>query len=191
MDFMLVLELCTGGSLMSYLKERKGKHLSEKEFYDWAEQAARPLEYLRQNKLVHKDVKSPNYMITSENTLKLGDFGLAKYINQTIGNATETASYQWMAPELLAKGILSPKYDIFALAVVLWELWTGKFPFEGLASQVIAWKVCHENERLPIPDDCPKPIQDLMRQSWLTDWKKRPDIEEVIMVESYAPFAIK
>ena len=190
MDFMLVLELCERGSLRSYLKERKGKRLSEKQFYDWAEQAARPLEYLRQNKLVHKDVKSPNYMITSENTLKLGDFGLTKNIDQTIGNATETASCQWMAPELLVKGILSPKYDIFAFAVVLWELWTGKFPFEGLESQVIAWKVCHENERLPIPEDCPEPIKDLMRQSWQTDWKKRPDIEEVILVVSYAHFPL-
>ena len=184
MDFMLILELCEGGSLRSYLNEREGKGLSEKEFYDWAEQAARPIEYLRQNKLVHKDVKSPNYMVTSENMLKLGDFGLAKSIDQTIDNATTSASNQWMAPELLVKGILSPKYDIFALAVVLWELWTGKFPYEGLEPQVIAWRVCHENERLPIPQDCPEPIKDLMRQCWQTDWKKRPDIEGVLLVVS-------
>ena len=124
-------------------------------------------------------------MVTSENILKLGDFGIAKNLKATIDNATERASYQWMAPELLSKGILSPKYDIFAFAVVLWELRTGKVPFEGLEWQVIAWKVCNENERLPIPEDCPEPIKNLMRRSWETDWKKRPDIEEVILVVRY------
>ena len=168
MDFMLILELCEGGRLSTYLNESKGKRLSERQFYDWAEQAARPLEYLRQNKLFHKDVKSLYYMITSENTLKL-----------------------WMTPELLDKGILSPKDDIFALAVVLWELWTGKFTSEDLESKVVAWNVCHENVRLPIPEDCPESIKDLMRQSWDADWHQRPDIHQVILVVSYPLFSIE
>ena len=175
MEFMLILELCEGGSLQSYLDKLNGERLSDEQFFDWTQQAGetlRPLEYLKQKHITHKDVKSPNYMITSENILKLGDFGIAKNLKATIDNATERASYQWMAPELLAKGILSPKYDIFAFAVVLWELRTGKVPFKGLEWQVIAWKVCNENERLPIPEDCPEPIKDLMRRSWETDWKK-------------------
>ena len=186
MEFMLILELCEGGSLRSYLDKLKGERLSDEQFFDWAKQAARPLEYLKQKQITHKDVKSPNYMITAENTLKLGDFGIAKNLKATIDNATDRASHQWMAPELLSKGILSPKYDIFAFAVVLWEMRTGKFPFKGLEWQVIAWKVCHENERLPIPEDCPEAIKDLMRRSWETDWKKRPEIEEVISVVRYS-----
>ncbi|XP_072017989.1 uncharacterized protein [Amphiura filiformis] len=119
-------------------------------------------------------------MITAENNLKLGDFGLAKNVAATVGNATERASHRWMAPELLEKGVLSPKYDIFAFAVVLWEMLTGKVPFEGLDWQVIAWKVINEKERLPIPEDCPKAIQGLMTQCWEEDWHTRPSIEEVI-----------
>ncbi|XP_072039079.1 uncharacterized protein [Amphiura filiformis] len=182
MDFMLILELCNRGSLRSYLQGLNGGRLSDQQFYDWAEQAARPLEYLKQKHLVHKDVKSPNYMVTTDNNLKLGDFGIAKFIDQTVGNATETASCRWMAPELFVKGILSPKYDIFAYAVVIWEMRTGKYPFEGLEPQVIAWRVCQKKERLPIPEDCPRPIKDLMKQCWKTDWKKRPSIEEIISV---------
>ncbi len=186
MDFMLILELCDRGSLRSYLQELNGASLPDDQFYDWMEQAARPLEYLKMKHIIHKDVKSPNYMITKENTLKLGDFGIAKFANQTIDNATQTASYPWMAPELLTKGVLSPKFDIFAYGVVVWELRTGKYPFEGLEFQVIAWRVCQENERLPIPDDCPKPIKNLMKRCWKADWKKRPSIEEVMeMVSLY------
>ena len=177
-DFMLILELCEGGSLRSFLD--KGNRLSQEQFYDWAKQAALPLEYLKQNHLVHKDVKSPNYMITAGKTLKLGDFGIAKNIEETTYSATETATYAWMAPELLTENILSPKYDIFSYGIVLWEMLTGKFPFAGLEPHAIMWRVCNENERLPIPDDCPEPVRELIERCWETDWKLRPEIEEVI-----------
>ena len=144
-DFMLILELCEGGSLRSFLD--KGNRLSDEQIYDWAKQAALPLEYLKQKNIVHKDVKSPNYLITGDHTLKLGDFGLAKDIKETVSKATERVSYQWMAPELLKDHILSPKYDIFAYGIVIWEMWTGKFPYKGLEGQVITMKVCRDNER--------------------------------------------
>ncbi|XP_072017992.1 mitogen-activated protein kinase kinase kinase 20-like [Amphiura filiformis] len=189
MEFMLILELCEGGSLRSYLDNLRGKCLSDQHFLNWAEQAARPLEYLRHRQIIHKDVKSPNYMITTENNLKLGDFGLAKNLAATVENVTERASHRWMAPELLEKGVLSPKYDIFAFAVVLWEMRTGKVPFEGLEWHVIVWKVITEKERLPIPEDCPQPIKDLMKQCWEEDWRRRPTIEEVINVITTAAAA--
>ncbi|XP_072036677.1 uncharacterized protein [Amphiura filiformis] len=177
-EFMLILELCEGGSLRSYLD--KGRRLTLKQFYDWLLQSALPLEFLKQKKLLHKDVKSPNYLITADKTLKLGDFGLARNIERTISNASETGSHPWMAPELLTDGKLSPKYDIFALGVVIWELWTGQYPHKGLEWQVIVMKVCNRGERLPIPDDCPEPIKQLIDRCWKTNWKDRPSIEEVI-----------
>ena len=113
LDFYLILEFCDGGTLRSYLDAHRGMPLGVL-FYDWAEQAGNPLEYLRKNKIVHKDVKSPNYLISNGNILKLADFGLAKNTDVTISRATETASYPWMAPELLRDQILSPNYDIYA-----------------------------------------------------------------------------
>ncbi len=184
LDFMLILELCDKGSLRSYLDNLNGERLSDYQFYEWAEQAARPLEYLRKKHIIHKDVKSDNYMITSENNLKLGDFGISKKHEHTISNATESSSARYMAPELMTKNVLSPKYDIFAYGVVVWELRTGKQPYEGLESNSVVYRVCEYNERPPIPDDCPKPIKDLMECCWDVDWKKRPSIEEVIEMVS-------
>ncbi|XP_072029125.1 mitogen-activated protein kinase kinase kinase 20-like [Amphiura filiformis] len=177
---MLILELCEGGSLRSYLDEHGGLS-TNLELY-WAEQASIPIKYLRGKQIVHKDLKSLNYLITRDNSLKLADFGLAKKIKNTISNATQRASFPWMAPELFTLGKLSPNYDIFALAVVIWELWTGKFPFKGLQFQVIAWRVCHLKERLPIPTEMPQPIADLLKQCWDEDWKQRPSIEHIISV---------
>ncbi|XP_072019102.1 uncharacterized protein [Amphiura filiformis] len=182
MEFMLILELCEGGSLRSYLDEHGGLSTNLQLFVYWAEQAAIPIKYLRGKQIVHKDVKSLNYLITQGNMLKLADFGLAKKIEHTMSNATERASYSWMAPELFTLGKLSPNYDIFALAVVIWELWTGQFPFKGLEFQVIWHRVCILNERLPITADVPQPIADLLRQCWDEDWHKRPSIEHIISV---------
>ena len=183
-DFYIILELCEGGSLRSYLNAHRGGRLGLR-FYDWAKQAARALEYLKTVKVVHKDVKSPNFLISKDYILKLADFGLAKNIDATISKATETASYAWMAPELLRDNVLSPSYDIFAFGVVVWELWTTDIPFEDCkVAQNLVWRICNNNERPPIPADCPKRIADLLRQSWETNWKARPDIQHVLVVVS-------
>ncbi len=134
--------------------------------------------------MVHKDVKSPNYLITKDFILKLCDFGLAKEMDATITSATETASYPWMAPELLKHNVLSPTYDIFAFGVVVWELWTTDIPFENCEAVNIMYRICQENERPPIPPDCPKPIANLMKWCWETDWKKRPSMEEALSMVS-------
>ena len=181
-DRFLVMELCEGGSVRQYLNDYHGNRLPFEQFCDWVIQAALPIKYLNEMKIVHKDIKTPNYLITADgtcSTLKLGDFGLARKVINTMSNATSTASYAWMAPELFTDSKLSLNYDIFSFGVVVWEFWTTDYPHKGLEPQVIAWRVCHEKQRLKIPDDCPKPIADFLRLCWCEDWKKRPNIEHV------------
>ena len=185
-DLYLVLELCTGGSLRSYLdkKRKQNQRLPIGRLLDWAQQAARPIQYLRQRNLVHKDIKSPNYLIAEGNILKLADFGITKTdIASTIQNATERASLAWSAPEFLKDNILSPSYDISAYGVVVWEMCTTLVPFEGSANHHIIWRIC-KNERPPIPPDCPKPLADLMRRCWEVDWQKRPNADQILSMVS-------
>ncbi|XP_072051431.1 mitogen-activated protein kinase kinase kinase 7-like [Amphiura filiformis] len=131
---------------------------------------------------IHKDVKSPNYLIAEGNILKLADFGLAKKSAITIKNATERASLPWMAPELMTDEVLSPFYDIHAYGVVVWELWTTEIPFEGSDAPNTIWRICNDGERPVIPPDCPKALADLMRQCWDKDWHKRPTIDHILLV---------
>ena len=187
LDFFLVLELCKGGSLRSYLDQKRSenKKLPVGQVLDWAKQAARPLQYLRQRNLVHKDIKSPNYLIAEGNVLKLADFGITKNIEGTIQNATQSASPAWSAPEFLKDNILSPSYDISAYGVVVWELCTTLVPFEGSDNHHIIWRICHNKERPAIPPDCPKPLADLMRQCWEENWHKRPSADHILLVVSF------
>ena len=152
-DFYLVLELCIGGSLRTYLDKQNGKRLPDKQFYEWAKQAARAIEYLKEMGVVHKDVKASNYVIAEMDILKLTDFGLAKEIDVTKSNATGRGTYGFMTPELM-KEFISPTYDIFSFGVVLFELWTTDTPFKGEEPNAIVWKVCKHNEHPPIPPDC-------------------------------------
>ena len=186
LDFFLILELCEGGSLRSYLDDHTDSHLPTDQFFDWAKQIALPIQYLKQMNLVHKDIKSPNILITGtgRTILKLADFGLTKDLAETMSHATQTASYPWMAPELLKERKLSPSYDIFTYGVVVWELWTREFPFKMVPAEVIVIRVCKKNERLQIPKDMPRPIANLIKQCWEKVWKKRPSIDEIIDVVS-------
>ena len=184
LDFFLILEFCEGGSLRSYLDEHRGQKLGLL-FYDWATEVAKAIEYLKEKQVVHKDVKSPNLLITTGNILKLADFGLAKNIHITTSRATETASYPWMAPELLRDSKLSPSYDIYSYGVVCWELWTTDIPFEDCTvPENLVWRICREEERPLIPGDCPEPIATLLSKCWKSDWQQRPTIQYVLKVVS-------
>ncbi len=189
-DLFLVLELCSGGSLRSYLDQQRSqkKRLPIMLVLDWAKQAAKSIQYLKDMKIVHKDVKSPNYLIAGGNVLKLADFGLAKNIEFTMKNATDRASHPWMAPELLIECVLSPTYDIHAYGVVVWELWTTEIPVEGYDPMNIIWRICNNNERPVIPLDCPQYLADLMKQCWKKDWRQRPTVDHILMVVSNVIF---
>ncbi len=177
-NFFLVMELCKE-SLRSYLDKIRGQSLGAL-FFDWTIQGARAIQYLHARHITHKDIKSPNYLITDTNVLKLTDFGSARKLKKMITTATNTVSHAWMAPELLKDGILSPAYDIYAFGVVIWEMWTTDIPFEGAEMFNIMYRVCNNNERPPIPDDCPRCIKDLLMHCWDTDFHKRPHIGEVL-----------
>ena len=182
-DYMLILELCEIGSLRSYIDSHGQKPLPQNLFDTWSKEAARAIEYLQDQNIVHKDIKSQNYVISSDMVLKLTDFGLARELEITFSQATHRGTYGYMAPELLKDFKLSPtKCDIFAYAVVVWEMLTGKIPYEGMTCMAIVWYICSQNKRLEIPGDCPDYISALLNRCWLAEHKLRPDIRQVLAI---------
>ena len=183
LDYMIILELCEIGSLREYIDSNGQKPLPPDLFDKWSKEAARAIKYLQDRNFIHKDIKSQNYVISSDMILKLTDFGLAKELKITLFSATQRGTCGYMAPELLKENILSPtKYDIFAYAVVVWEMLTGKIPYEGKEFVAIVWYVCKENKRLEIPADCPDYIAELLNRCWFAEHKLRPDIHEVLAI---------
>ncbi len=183
MDLMMVLELCEVGSLRSYLETNKDKPLPPPLTYDWMLQAALPINYLRNNNIEHMDIKTDNYVINSNMVLKLTDFGLSQILENTRSYSSEAGSWRWMPPERLRDHKLSPKFDIYALALVFWCLLTCRpLPFSEYPSEYsVAEAVCIRKERPPLPSTCPEPVGDLIEACWHDDRSKRPDIKDVII----------
>ncbi|XP_072041967.1 ATP-dependent RNA helicase DHX58-like [Amphiura filiformis] len=179
--FTLILELCNGGSLKSYLRKSTEK-LPPDQFTAWATQAAQAIEYLHKQGIIHKDVKSDNYLIADENVLKLADFGTSKYADRTMDNATKSGTPAYMPPEIHSDDLLSPKFDFFSYGVVLWEILTRGTPYEGMEPQFITYNVTQKNLRPTIPSDCPEDLEKLMKRCWEEDRYKRPTIDEILSV---------
>lgn len=105
------------------------------------------LTYAHKNSVVHRDVKAENVMVTEEGTLKLMDFGLAKVLSHTTHQATMfVGTPVYMAPEMITGEFLDHRVDIYAVGIMLFLMFTGRFPFDH--DQVLAH---HLNTMPPDP----------------------------------------
>jgi serine/threonine-protein kinase len=144
----LVMELVKGRPLSDILKQRRP---SEKEIARWIEQAARGVASAHARGIVHRDLKPANILITATEEVKVADFGLARELEQAkgvtaTGSALGTALY--MAPEQVSAKPATPKTDIYALGIILYEALTGASPHAGRGLMDIYKKTMLEE---PVP----------------------------------------
>jgi len=127
----IVMEYVEGITLKQYLST-KGV-LPWKEAVDFASQISSGLEHAHKKGIVHKDIKPENIIITKEGILKITDFGIAKALNQgTIATGGLTmGSVHYFSPEQARGGFTDAKTDLYSLGILLYEMVTGKLPFEG------------------------------------------------------------
>ena len=127
-------------------------------------------------KLIHRDIKSHNILVTGDDhspVLKLCDFGLVRTRNTTAG----TPNY--MAPELFGNEPFDKSVDVYAFALVMWEVFTQTLPFRGYDAEDIS-RVVREGERPEIPTiDVPVECRDIMKRGWSGERSERPSFEEI------------
>jgi serine/threonine-protein kinase len=126
------MEYIDGGSIAHVLK--KSGRLSWEQTVDYARQVALALEYAHNHGIVHRDLKPANLFLTKEGKLKLGDFGIARDTQATALTAAgrTVGTYAYMAPEQISgKPPVSRKTDLYALGCVMFEMLTGKPPFDA------------------------------------------------------------
>jgi len=129
--YYIVMEMVEGRDLKEIIKE-KGS-FSVKETLDIATQICDALAHAHEHKIIHRDVKPHNIIITSEGKAKVTDFGLARAVSTATVTHTGNimGSVHYFSPEQARGEIADEKSDIYSLGVVIFEMLTGKLPFEG------------------------------------------------------------
>ncbi|VDO37586.1 unnamed protein product [Haemonchus placei] len=174
--YCLVMEYCPNGQLGDILKSDRVI-----EWCSWSRQIAEGMEYLHKNKVIHRDLKSPNILFDEEGVVKICDFGTShqqKKQNSTVMSFCGTVS--WMAPEVMKKQPCCEKVDVYSYGVVLWELVTREQPYKNINQMAIIYGVGSNNLSLPIPDSAPDGLKMLMRQCWSTTPRNRPSFTQCL-----------
>eukprot|EP00063_Salmo_salar_P021548 XP_013996383.1 PREDICTED: mitogen-activated protein kinase kinase kinase MLT [Salmo salar] len=130
-------------------------------------------------KVIHRDLKSRNVVLTADKVLKICDFGASKFQSHTT-HMTVVGTFPWMAPEVIQSLPVSETCDTYSYGVVLWEMLTREVPFKGFEGLQVAWLVVEKQERLTIPTSCPPSFADLMKRCWQAEPKERPVFKQVL-----------
>ncbi|XP_061648339.1 mitogen-activated protein kinase kinase kinase 20 isoform X1 [Phyllopteryx taeniolatus] len=181
-NYGIVTEYASGGSLYDYLSCDESEEMDMGHIMTWATEIARGIHYLHAEapvKVIHRDLKSRNVVITSDKVLKICDFGASKFLTHTT-HMSLVGTFPWMAPEVIQSLPVSETCDTFSYAVVLWEMLTREIPFKGLEGLQVAWLVVEKEERLTVPSGCPASFAELMRDCWMTDPKTRPTFKQIL-----------
>ncbi len=129
----IVMELITGNTLSEMIKEEGP--LPYQRVIELTKQIAAALSEAHRNHLIHRDVKPHNVMLTADGTAKITDFGIAKAINSsTIADTMSggiMGSVHYFSPEQARGGYVDEKSDIYSLGIVMYEMLTGRVPFDG------------------------------------------------------------
>ena len=180
----LVMEHMPRGSLYDVLGKTV---LNPERQYSIALDIARGLHYLHSQGVLHRDLKSANVLIDDTWRAKLTDFGLSKIQSASIMTISERSrAIQWMAPESLTRYcVYTEQSDIYSYGVILWEIMTGKWPYEGITEKEILNRT-EQGRREEIPQTVPTVYAEIIRRCWSKNPNERPSLTEIIReIESY------
>ncbi|GJN01253.1 hypothetical protein PR202_ga18505 [Eleusine coracana subsp. coracana] len=123
--YLIVTEYMPGGNLYDFL-HKKNNTLELPMILRMGIDISKGMDYLHRNNIIHRDLKTANILIGSDQVVKIADFGVSRHPAQEGDMTAETGTYRWMAPEVINHKPYDYKADVFSFAVVLWELATSK-----------------------------------------------------------------
>ncbi|KAF9976654.1 hypothetical protein BGZ73_008125, partial [Actinomortierella ambigua] len=189
----LLMELAEKGSLAHAINKGEIAH------DDWttkkrlAHEIARGLAYIHQEKVLHRDLKSANVLLTKNMEVRLADFGLAQIrsavnASSSVGNQSPrrpVGTLRWVAPELLyvTKPEYSTKSDVYSLGMVMWEIAADcTRPFKDQPNEKPFKHYVKSGGRELLPDDTPEDYRTLVELCWGQDPHQRPNASDVILL---------
>ena len=174
--YLMVMEFCSGGDLKKAIDAQKSlkSPLSEDTVLIWFGQLISGLKYLKERKILHRDLKPNNVFLTSENKIKIGDFGLAKTLDSTYEMAeTRKGARIYMAPERHRGERYNHKADMWALGCIMYELCTLRYTFTDVLD------IC-DGRYQPIPADLHPGVSFYIPRLLRVDSRRRPSADKIL-----------
>ncbi|XP_026147041.1 protein-tyrosine kinase 2-beta-like [Carassius auratus] len=176
----IVMELCQHGELGKYLTKNQPS-LTSVTLVLFSLQICKALVYLQGMNMVHRDIAVRNVLVATPESVKLGDFGLSRYIEEEeyYKASVTRLPIKWMAPESINFRRFTVASDVWMFAVCVWEIMSrGKQPFHWLDNRDVINQL-EQGNRLPKPEQCPPALYSLMTRCWSYDPRERPTFTEL------------
>lgn len=169
--YYIVMEHVEGITLKTYV-EKKGQ-LSYKEAISIAIQVARGIEVAHSKNIIHRDIKPQNIIISTEGKVKVTDFGIARAASANTISSDVMGSVHYVSPEQARNGFVDGRSDLYSLGIVMYEMVTGRVPFDGDTTVAVA--IQHLQEDMPSPSLYTPDIPVSLEKIILKCAQKNPD----------------
>ena len=158
----------------------KGRHFGEFQVLDWFTQIALALRHCHERKILHRDLKSKNVFLTMKNVVKLGDFGIAKVLNNTMDTTkTIVGTPYYLSPEIIKNKPYGLESDIWALGILLYEMCALRPPFNGRNLSELGMRIT-AGVYPQISSEYSRDLRVLISNLLIIDPKRRPNIHKVL-----------
>lgn len=181
----IVMEYVEGITLKEYIQ--KNGPIEWRTAAGYATQICKALEHAHKHNIVHRDIKPQNIIMTKDGTLKVTDFGIARAVTSStvVVGSNAIGSAHYFSPEQARGGYTDEKSDIYSLGIVMFEMLTGRLPFDGDSPVSVALM---QVQAMPpsmteIKDDIPESIQNIVYKAINKEQRERYQSASVMLME--------
>jgi NIMA (never in mitosis gene a)-related kinase len=179
-NLYIVMDYCDGGDLYKKINDQKGKAFTEDQIMDWFVQLCLAVKHVHDRKILHRDIKSQNIFLTKTGIVKLGDFGIARVLKNTVELArTCIGTPYYLSPEICENRPYNNKSDIWALGCVLYELATLKHAFEAGNMRNLVLKIIRGSFP-PVSAKYSRDLRNLIDMMLRRNPRDRPSVNAVL-----------
>ena len=182
----IVMELIDGITLKQYIQKRGGK-LHWKEALHFITQIMKGLSHAHGRGIIHRDIKPQNIMVLRDGSVKVADFGIARLVSSVQSTMTQEAlgSVHYISPEQARGSHIDARSDIYSAGVVLYEMLTGRLPYEGDSPVAVAIQHINSIPLSPreLDDSIPEAMEEITMKAMASDVEKRYVSADAMLVD--------
>ncbi|TID25424.1 hypothetical protein CANINC_002960 [Pichia inconspicua] len=182
-ETQIFLEYVPGGSVASLLKTYGP--FEEGLVRNFSRQVSLAVQYLHSLNIVHRDIKGANVLVDNAGGVKLGDFGISRRVENVANKRLSLqGSVFWMAPEVVrqATGAPATKADVWAIACLAIEMYTGSHPHSGLSPTQALFRIGSNGAKPELPKQASKEGKEWLNKGLEEDWAARPTVDELLQM---------